>query len=154
MLSAHPERKLISEVLKAGASGYLLKESAFEELSDAIRTAASKKSTSARRRLTCISAKDSGVTVFDALSPREREVLQLIAEGQSTKEIALTLKVSVKTIETHRRQLMNKLDLYSVAELNALRRPRRSRLAGNGERRTTPDRQTFDADGSVHTVYG
>jgi DNA-binding NarL/FixJ family response regulator len=55
--------------------------------------------------------------VFDSLSPREREVLQLIAEGHSTKEVARVLKVSVKTVETHRRQLMNKLELFSVAEL-------------------------------------
>jgi len=122
-LSAHPERKLIAEVLKAGGSGYLLKESAFEELAGAIRTAAAKK--------IYLSPKIAGevvddyvkmskapmLTVFGALSPREREVLQLIAEGHSTKEVARTLKVSVKTVETHRRQLMNKLELYSVAEL-------------------------------------
>jgi DNA-binding NarL/FixJ family response regulator len=60
----------------------------------------------------------------DELTPREREVLQLIAEGQSTKEIALELNVSVKTIETHRRNVMEKLDLHNVAELTkyALRR--------------------------------
>ena len=123
VLSAHPERKLISEVLKAGASGYLLKESAFEELSEAIRTAASKKIYLSPQAASEIVddyvhlSKSPGLTVFDALSPREREVLQLIAEGQSTKEIARSLKVSVKTIETHRRQLMNKLELFSVAEL-------------------------------------
>ena len=61
-------------------------------------------------------SKDPGPSVFESLSPREREVLQLIAEGHSTKEIARTLKVSVKTVETHRRQLMNKLELFSVAE--------------------------------------
>jgi DNA-binding NarL/FixJ family response regulator len=122
-LSAHPERKLISEILRAGGSGYLLKESAFEELSEAIRTAACKKVYLSPQAASEIVddyvhlSKNPGLSVFDALSPREREVLQLIAEGQSTKEIARTLKVSVKTVETHRRQLMNKLELYSVAEL-------------------------------------
>src|SRR5439155_22835929 len=54
---------------------------------------------------------------FDALTPREREVLQLMAEGFATKEVAHRLHVSVKTVETHRRQIMEKLDLHSVAEL-------------------------------------
>ena len=122
-LSAHADRRLIAEVLKAGASGYLLKESAFEELADAIRTAAAKKVYLSPQIASELvddyvrMSKDPGPSVFDSLSPREREVLQLIAEGQSTKEVARVLKVSVKTVETHRRQLMNKLKLYSVAEL-------------------------------------
>jgi len=122
-LSAYADRRLIAEVLKAGASGYLLKESAFEELAEAIRTAAAKKvylSPQIAAELVddyVRMSKDPGPSVFDSLSPREREVLQLIAEGQSTKEVARILKVSVKTVETHRRQLMNKLELFSVAEL-------------------------------------
>ena len=56
-------------------------------------------------------------SAFDRLTPREREVLQLMAEGFATKEVAHRLHVSVKTVETHRRQLMEKLDLHSVAEL-------------------------------------
>jgi DNA-binding NarL/FixJ family response regulator len=122
-LSAYADRRLIAEVLKAGASGYLLKESAFEELAEAIRTAAAKKvylSPHIAAELVedyVRMSKDPGPSVFDSLSPREREVLQLIAEGHSTKEVARTLKVSVKTVETHRRQLMNKLELFSVAEL-------------------------------------
>jgi DNA-binding NarL/FixJ family response regulator len=122
-LSAYADRRLIAEILKAGASGYLLKESAFEELAEAIRTAAAKKvylSPHIAAELVedyVRMSKDPGPSVFDALSPREREVLQLIAEGHSTKEVARTLKVSVKTVETHRRQLMNKLELFSVAEL-------------------------------------
>jgi two-component system response regulator NreC len=122
-LSAHPERRLISEVLKAGGSGYLLKESAFEELADAIRTATAKKVYLSPKVASEIvddyvhMSRGPCASAFDALSPREREVLQLIAEGQSTKEVARTLNVSVKTVETHRRQLMNKLELYSIAEL-------------------------------------
>jgi DNA-binding NarL/FixJ family response regulator len=122
-LSAYADRRLIAEVLKAGASGYLLKESAYEELAEAIRTAAAKKVYLSPRIAAELvddyvrMSKDPGPSVFDSLSPREREVLQLIAEGQSTKEVARILKVSVKTVETHRRQLMNKLELFSVAEL-------------------------------------
>jgi DNA-binding NarL/FixJ family response regulator len=122
-LSAYADRRLIAEILKAGASGYLLKESAFEELAEAIRTAAAKKvylSPQIAAELVedyVRMSKDPGPSVFESLSPREREVLQLIAEGQSTKEVARILKVSVKTVETHRRQLMNKLELFSVAEL-------------------------------------
>jgi DNA-binding NarL/FixJ family response regulator len=122
-LSAFADRKLIGEVLKAGASGYLLKDSAFEELAKAIRTAAANKVYLSPRIASEVvddyvrMSKDPGAGAFDALSPREREVLQLIAEGNSTKEVARILKVSVKTVETHRRQLMNKLELFSVAEL-------------------------------------
>ena len=122
-LSAYADRRLIAEILKAGASGYLLKESAFEELSETIRTAAAKKVYLSPKIAAELvddyvrMSKDPGPSVFESLSPREREVLQLIAEGHSTKEVARTLKVSVKTVETHRRQLMNKLELFSVAEL-------------------------------------
>jgi DNA-binding NarL/FixJ family response regulator len=122
-LSAYADRRLIAEVLKAGASGYLLKESAYDELAEAIRTAAAKKVYLSPRIAAELvddyvrMSKDPGPSVFESLSPREREVLQLIAEGQSTKEVARILKVSVKTVETHRRQLMNKLELFSVAEL-------------------------------------
>jgi DNA-binding NarL/FixJ family response regulator len=122
-LSAYADRRMIAEILKAGASGYLLKESAFDELAEAIRTAAAKKVYLSPRIAGELvedyvrMSKDPGPSVFESLSPREREVLQLIAEGHSTKEVARTLKVSVKTVETHRRQLMNKLELFSVAEL-------------------------------------
>jgi DNA-binding NarL/FixJ family response regulator len=122
-LSAYADRRLISEILKAGASGYLLKDAAFDELAEAIRTAAARKVYLSPRIAAELvddyvrMSKDPGPSVFESLSPREREVLQLIAEGHSTKEIARILKVSVKTVETHRRQLMNKLELFSVAEL-------------------------------------
>lgn len=122
-LSAYADRRLISEVLKAGASGYLMKDSAFDELVEAIRTAAAKKVYLSPKIASELvddyvrMSKDPVPTVFESLSPREREVLQLIAEGHSTKEVARILKVSVKTVETHRRQLMNKLNLFSVAEL-------------------------------------
>lgn len=123
-LSMHSDRRFLTEALKAGASGYLLKDSAFDELEVAIRavhagqTYLSPRITDAvvegylRQRST-----PEEPSVFAVLSPREREVLQLVAEGHATKQIASSLHVSVKTVETHRRQIMNKLSIHSVAEL-------------------------------------
>lgn len=122
-LSMHSDALFVTEMLKNGASGYLLKDCAFEELAGAIRIVADGK--------TYLSPSISGVVVDDylhrfsragasgeqILSSREREVLQLLAEGKSTKRIALELHISVKTVETHRRQIMEKLDIHSVAEL-------------------------------------
>jgi DNA-binding NarL/FixJ family response regulator len=122
-LSMHSDRRFMGEMLKAGAKGYLLKDGAFEELATAIRSVASDK--------VYLSPKIADVVVddyvrhqgqtepsaFAKLTPREREVLQLMAEGRATKEIAMDLRVSIKTVETHRRQIMEKLNIYSVAEL-------------------------------------
>jgi DNA-binding NarL/FixJ family response regulator len=138
-LSMHADSRFASEMLRAGASGYLLKEDAFEELATAIRQVLSGsvyvspriagallgRSLEAERHEepTGIAA-DGNVGSIPTmlspilqLSPRQREVLQLIAEGRSTKEIAFDLGVSVKTVETHRRQMMDKLNLHSVAQL-------------------------------------
>jgi DNA-binding NarL/FixJ family response regulator len=122
-LSMHSDSLFVTEMLRSGASGYLLKDCAFDELALAIRAVASGK--------TYLSPSISGVVVEDylhrltktnfasseVLTDREREVLQLMAEGKSTKQIALKLNISVKTVETHRRQIMNKLDIHTVAEL-------------------------------------
>ncbi|MBN2456919.1 MAG: response regulator transcription factor [Sedimentisphaerales bacterium] len=122
-LSMHSDSLFVTEMLRSGASGYLLKDCAFEELARAIRAVTAGK--------VFLSPTISGVVVDDylhrltrtessdsqLLTDREREVLQLLAEGKSTKQIALKLYISVKTVETHRRQIMNKLDIYSVAEL-------------------------------------
>ncbi len=122
-LSMHSDTLFVSEMLKSGASGYLLKDCAFEELARAIRTVVAGR--------TYLSPSVSGVVVnvylhrlskadfsgLEVLTDREREVLQLLAEGKSTKQIALKLHISVKTVETHRRQIMNKLDIHTVAEL-------------------------------------
>jgi DNA-binding NarL/FixJ family response regulator len=113
----------VVEMLRSGASGYVLKDCAFEELTRAIRTVMDNK--------IYLSPAISGVVVDDylhrlqkvdysdseLLSDREREVLQLLAEGKSTKQIALKLHISNKTVETHRRQIMNKLDIHTVAQL-------------------------------------
>jgi DNA-binding NarL/FixJ family response regulator len=122
-LSMHSDKRFVVEMLKAGASGYLLKDCAFEELVGAIRTVSSghmylsQKVTGVvvNEYLNNRSGNDS--TVYDLLTPREREVLQLLAEGNATKMIASILNVSTKTVETHRKQIMKKLGLSSIAEL-------------------------------------
>ena len=122
-LSMHADRRYVSQMLKAGASGYILKDSAFEELDMAVAAVTKGKTylsphvagtvvTEFKR----VSKEDDG-TVFTLLTDRERQVLQQIAEGSSTKDIASSLGVSIKTIETHRRQIMEKVNLFSVAEL-------------------------------------
>ncbi len=122
-LSMHSEKRFVAEMLNAGASGYLLKTSAFEELVQAIQAVLLDKI-----YLTPKIAEDvikdyishvprESLSAFSLLTQRERVVLQLIAEGNSTKKIASLLFLSTKTIETHRQNVMEKLDLRSVAEL-------------------------------------
>lgn len=120
-LSMHSDRRFVAEMLRAGASGYLLKDCAFEELIHALQTVAGDQ--------TYLSPGIASVVVEDYvrhvrtdadasdLTPREREALQLLAEGRSTKQIASRLHVSEKTVETHRQNLMEKLNLRSIAEL-------------------------------------
>ncbi len=122
-LSMHSEEQFIAAVLEGGASGYLLKECALDELLTAIRTVMANQiflsptitttvvqSYRAQRALTQSSP-------FSLLTPREREVLQLIAEGHSTKDIAARLHLSVKTIDTHRQRIMDRLNIRSVSGL-------------------------------------
>ncbi len=124
-LSMHSDRRFVTEMLRAGASGYLLKDAAFEELIRAVRTVASGRSylspdiagSVIENYVRQSSPTPEKISAFSVLTNREREVLQLLAEGNTTKEIAATLFVSVKTVETHRRNIMKKLDLHSVAEL-------------------------------------
>jgi DNA-binding NarL/FixJ family response regulator len=121
-LSMHSGRKYVTEMFKAGASGYLLKNCDFEELADAVRIVVGGK--------TYISPSISDVVVqnyvrgsgeedsaFSVLTRREREVLQLLAEGKTTKQVALCLYISPKTVEAHRLNIMNKLNMDSIAEL-------------------------------------
>ncbi|MFH1772504.1 MAG: response regulator transcription factor [Candidatus Omnitrophota bacterium] len=123
MLSMQSGRQFVEEALKAGASGYLLKDNIFNELILALHTV-----TEGRIYLCPEIAKvvvknlvhrlkNDVPSQINILTPREREVLQLLAEGKSTKQIARCLGVSIKTIETHRQQVMRKLDIYSIAEL-------------------------------------
>jgi DNA-binding NarL/FixJ family response regulator len=123
VLSMHTETRFVLGVLEAGASGYLLKDAAFEELSGAIQAVLKGQiylspaiaGVVVSRLIERAEAKPKSAQA--TLSKREQEVLQLIAEGKSTKEIAAALYISVKTVETHRKQIMDKLGIYSVAEL-------------------------------------
>ena len=122
-LSMHSGKKFISEMLKAGASGYLLKDCAFEELITAIKNVMEGKtylSPSIADVIVENYVRPSGQeesSVFSTLSQREREVLQLLAEGKTTKQIGMTLHISSKTVEGHRLRIMSKLNIDSVANL-------------------------------------
>jgi len=122
-LSIHSNRAFVADMLKAGASGYVLKECTFDDLVEAVHAVASGS--------TYLSSKVAGVVVsdyvkrlsqtpaspLDALTEREREVLQLVGEGRNTKQIARVLHISSKTVEGNRRKIMEKLDAHSVADL-------------------------------------
>ncbi len=122
-LSACRDKRSVREMLKAGASGYVTKECAFEELIAAIRDVASNQIYLCSQVskvvidgfINRLSKGDD--SVYSVLTRREREVLQLIAEGKPTKVIAKELGLSAKTIEWHRSQLMKKLGIQSIAEL-------------------------------------
>jgi len=117
-LSAHNDDRMNVEMLRAGASGFVFKVAAFDELVLAIRSVVQGKVYFSPRIIAKASEQtDESNGAYGALSQREREVLQLLAEGKATKEVAAALHVSVKTVETHRRNLMEKLQMDSVAEL-------------------------------------
>ncbi len=118
-LSMHSDKQFITGMFKAGASGYLLKDCAFDELIDAIYTVQNKKVYISKEISSTVISELVGSASKDSseLSDREKEVLQLIVEGKSTKVIASTLNLSIKTIESHRKNIMAKLDLYSLPEL-------------------------------------
>jgi two-component system response regulator NreC len=118
-LSMHKDAVYVREILRAGARGYLLKDSADADLIAAVRSVAKGEGylspavsdavlTDYRRHVT---------DPLDLLTTREREVLQMIAEGKTNKEIATTLNLSVYTIEAHRGRVMEKLNLHSTGEL-------------------------------------
>jgi DNA-binding NarL/FixJ family response regulator len=123
-LTMHASPTYATEAFQAGASGYLLKRSAASELSLAIRSVLH-----GQHYLTPLITKDvlgsvlnpssgePGTPVPMALTPRQREVLQLVAEGRGTKAIATALKVSVKTVEFHKSRIMQQLDIHTTASL-------------------------------------
>ncbi len=122
-LSMHSESRYVKEIFRNGASGYLLKECAFEELAIAIHTVAedqiylSPQVAHVILREFLDDLSETSPSAFSVLTPREREVLQLLAEGKTTKEIARILSVSVKTVEAHRQKIMGKSNTRSIAEL-------------------------------------
>jgi len=131
ILSMHADEVHITKAVEAGAAGYLVKDSADRELVNAVTATAEGKSYFSPAAAAVLLAEyrrtlaQRGVTDrYELLSDREREVLQLMAEGRSTKAIAAELGVSPATIETHRAHVFEKLDLHSVAEavLYAVRR--------------------------------
>ena len=122
-LSMYSDKRFVAGMLRAGASGYLLKAGAFEELATAVQTVMAGD--------IYLSPRVTGVVIEDyvgqlnqeksaptkTLSPREREILQLLAEGKSSKDVASLLHVSEKTVHSHRQNIMEKLNLHSIAEL-------------------------------------
>jgi DNA-binding NarL/FixJ family response regulator len=123
ILTMHESEQIVREVLEVGARGFLLKSDAARDLVSAIQAL--------QRRTTFFTSSvaemvlngfldrrgDTQKPTKDRLTPREREVVQLLAEGKSSKEVAVVLNLSVKTAETHRTNVMRKLDLHSVADL-------------------------------------
>ena len=122
-LSMYADRRFVAEILRAGALGYVLKDGAFEELALAIRTITAGK--------TYLSPSIAGLVVEElvrqtespgspslgGLTPRERQVLKLLADGMRPREIAQELSISVKTVEVHKQNLMNKLEIHTASEL-------------------------------------
>jgi DNA-binding NarL/FixJ family response regulator len=119
LLSMHANEEYFRQALQVGASGYLLKGAELAELELAIRTVSRGETyltpTIAKYAVEAYRTKPEGLSgPLARLSSRQREILQLIAEGQTTKDIAQRLSVSVKTVETHRSQLMERLDIHDV----------------------------------------
>jgi DNA-binding NarL/FixJ family response regulator len=122
-LSMHSDRRFVKEMFRAGASGYLLKDCAFDELSDAIHAVIVNKTYLSPKVATIIAREylyrlsEGEPYAFSLLTPREREVLQLLSEGKTTKDIAYSLKISAKTVNTHQQHIMKKLGVNSLADL-------------------------------------
>lgn len=121
LLSMHANEEYVSEALRTGAAGYMLKDAAAVELELALRAVMSGESYLSPAVATRVVAAQARATDTGSglarLTPRQREILQLIAEGNSTKAIARKLGVSVKTVETHRAKLMERLDIHDIAGL-------------------------------------
>ncbi len=125
VLSLHYSDELVREVVEAGARAYVLKSDASKDLLSAIRAVANHQPyfTSSAHEVLLKGSCDqnpevaSSVSMYQALTGREREIIQLVAEGQSSKDVAAALAISAKTAETHRTNVMRKLGVHSVSEL-------------------------------------
>jgi DNA-binding NarL/FixJ family response regulator len=123
-LSMYSDARYVTEMLRAGAAGYMLKDAAAEELVRAILTVARLQTYLSpdvagpvvEKHIRRATATEAG-SAFSVLTAKERQILQLLAEGKSTKEIAAVLRRSAKTVETHRHNIMAKLGLHSLPEL-------------------------------------
>lgn len=122
-LSAYPDHRYVTDMMRAGASGYVTKGEAGTELLRAIRAVARNRTylcpdvMEAVSGALCGQDKDDSTRVPNQLGPRERQVLQLVAEGYSSGDIATRLHIAPSTVEVHRRNIMRKLDLHNVADL-------------------------------------
>ena len=123
--SMHSDRRFVSEMVRAGAIGYLVKDSAFEELNQAVRSvmanrpflSASITGTLVEDFVRQTSAERPPLSPLQMLTAREQEVLRLLADGKRVKEIAHLLNMSAKTVESHRQNIMDKLEIHSTIEL-------------------------------------
>ena len=124
ILSMHSDEAYVARALHAGASGYVLKDCAGTELIAAVDSVA-RGGVFFSAPITRVMLEDyirrvretGSIDRFDMLSPREREIFQLIAEGRTNKEVAALLDISAATVETHRARILQKLDLHNAAEL-------------------------------------
>ena len=122
-LTMNLERRAMVEMLKAGTSGYLLKKSAFEELVDAIHEVVAGNTYLSPPVIGMVIGEyvhkelSEETSLFSILTPREREVLKLVAEGRSTAQIAAGMGISAKTVDTHRQHIMDKLNIRGIADL-------------------------------------
>ena len=122
-LSMYSDKRFVVEMLNAGATGYLVKDCAFEEMLSAVRSVASNQRYIAPKLLETFiddymkNKCNNGMMKKTQLTPRESEVLRLIAQGYNSKKIASELNISVKTVDTHRQNIEHKLELHSVADL-------------------------------------
>jgi DNA-binding NarL/FixJ family response regulator len=122
-LSMYPDRRYVIGMLEAGASGYVLKASAYDELTRAVRVVSEGKKylspdiTGVVVEAHVHSTTASDTSPYKVLGPREREIVQLLAEGKSSPQIAQQLHISTGTVDTHRRNIMKKLGIHTVVEL-------------------------------------
>jgi DNA-binding NarL/FixJ family response regulator len=122
MLSMHATEEFVLQALRAGAAGYLLKDAGTDELETAVRTVAAGEtylSPSVSKHVVAgyLQRVRTPTSPLEQLTPRQRDVLRLIAEGMTNKEIARRLNISGKTVESHRTQLMERLDIHDIAGL-------------------------------------
>ena len=125
ILTMHSNEEYVVQALRAGASGYLVKEAATGELHRAISSVARGQTYLSPSISRCtverlMEDERTSVSSLDQLTPRQREILQLLAEGRSTRDIAALLSVSVKTVETHRARLMERLDIRDIPGLDRI----------------------------------
>lgn len=123
ILSVHSSQNIVTKVLKTGASGYLLKDCCFDEIVSSISSVLAG-DTYLSPKIAAVICKDylrfleqEEPTKYSTLTPREREVLQLLAEGLNSKEIAFNFNLSVKTVDVHRQRIMDKLNIHNLASL-------------------------------------